>query len=237
MCTKTTQVTSTKAITTNSLKMSYVLRDWIPKRKLNNYYLCFNPRAMHIIKKSKKINLDFLSSNPAAIDFLLEDPNRIAWYYFSSNPAAIDFLLEHRVNINWSYLSLNTHPKAIELLEQYPEKIYWPFLCENPSAIHLIEKWSDKIYWPFLSKNPAAMHLLEKNPDKINWQGLSCNPAIFMVKKEDFKDPGVNMKEWAFEYPKEYLKLQVIRRRLMRAYLDPRYKLCRSRLNREFNDL
>ena len=34
-------------------------------------------------------------------------------------------------------------------------KLNWQMLSENPNAIHLLEQNPDKIYWPWLSKNPS----------------------------------------------------------------------------------
>jgi hypothetical protein len=48
----------------------------------------------------------------------------------------------------------------------------------NPGAIHLLEQNPDKIYWPWFSRNPnpVAIKLLEQNINKIDWQLLSANP-------------------------------------------------------------
>ena len=40
-------------------------------------------------------------------------------------------------------------------------------LSINPKAINLLEKNPNKIFWLSLSGNPNAIHLLEANPGKI----------------------------------------------------------------------
>ena len=88
-------------------------------------------------------------------------------------------------NIDWDELSRN--PSAIDLLEQYPEKICWTRIASIPNlrAIHLLEKYLNQtplptLYlhnpkWYVLSSNPCAMYLLEKYPEKIHWDSLSGN--------------------------------------------------------------
>ncbi len=77
--------------------------------------------------------------------------------------------------------------------------------------------------------NITLIRVLDHNTDELT--------TIFMLSKESIFEGPISIKEWAWEYPREYLLLQVIRRRLMRAYLDPKYKLCRRRLNREFSSM
>jgi hypothetical protein len=154
-----------------------------------------------------------LCRNPRAIDLLKKNPDKIYWGYLSGNPAAIDLLLAN------------------------PDKIDWELLSGNPAAIDLLRANPNKIDWELLSGNPAAIDLLRANPNKISWDMLSANPSIFVLTRRSICEGPVDTKEWAWEYPREYLCLQAFRRRLMRAYLDPVYKLCRTRLNREFSSL
>jgi hypothetical protein len=81
--------------------------------------------------------------------------------------------------INWKHLSIN--PKAIHLLEQYPDKINWEYLSDNPAAIHLLEKnfnesitnnIESKLDWAYVHRHPKALYIIEKyinlnqhNPD------------------------------------------------------------------------
>ena len=86
----------------------------------------------------------------------------------------------------------------------------------------------------FLNKS-AFSHILIGDKQYQQEQVAIVNPSIFILSKQSiFKGP-VDLKEWAWEYPQEYLKLDLIRRKLMRAFLDTRYKLCRTRLLREFS--
>jgi hypothetical protein len=41
-------------------------------------------------------------------------------------------------------------------------------LSGNIKAINLLEEYPEKINWDLLSFNPNAIKILEKNPDKIN---------------------------------------------------------------------
>ena len=65
------------------------------------------------------------------------------------------------------------------------------YVIQNPNAIHLLEQNPDKIYWPKLSENPNAIHLLEQNIDKINWWRLTENPNANHLFKYQYR-PGDN---------------------------------------------
>ena len=86
----------------------YKLRDWIPLKKLNWDYLSFNPNAIELLEKNQdNINWNFLSQNPNAIELLKKNPNKIIWYYLSSNPNAIEFLKKIKIKyIGLIYLKI-----------------------------------------------------------------------------------------------------------------------------------
>ena len=125
--------------------------------------------------------------------FALEHNERINWYILSSNTKAIALLetkiieemqtmqamqdaapevLYYTCKIDPEKLSAN--PKAVKLLEKYPEYISLKGLCSNPNAVKLIKKQvllerslSEKQYTDLLTN------------EKINWDILSRNPCIF----------------------------------------------------------
>ena len=92
-------------------------------------------KLMHWIDVDK-INWDYLSSNPNAIDILKENFEKISWCRLSLNPNAIEILKENLDKINWWCLSSN--PNAIDLLKENPDKIDWDCLSENPSIFEPI---------------------------------------------------------------------------------------------------
>ena len=58
----------------------YKLLDWIPLEKLNLSWLSKNPAAIHILEQNlDKIDWDWLSLNPAAIHILEQNPDKINW--------------------------------------------------------------------------------------------------------------------------------------------------------------
>jgi len=86
---------------------------------------------------------------------LRENYHKINWFYISSNPAAIDIVLENLDKISTRYFNLNPHPKAIQYFKQNPDKIDWILMSMNPGAEELIVKNLDKVDWIMLSKNPC----------------------------------------------------------------------------------
>ena len=141
----------------------YVLRDFIPLEKLN---------------------WQWLSSNPNAIDLLREKMN-------NENKLSQEVL--NKVNIkdkiDWQKLSGN--PYAIELLEEKITK-------ENEMSKEYLETFRvfNKIDWFYLSKNPnpEAIELLKKNQDKINWRSLSENPNAIELLREKIKADNISPK-------------------------------------------
>jgi hypothetical protein len=137
-----------------------------------------------------KLQKDFVSANPNAIEFLSLPENKefINWHVLSSNPNAIDFLSlpENKEFINYNYLSCNksSNPKLIELLKEYIKKT---------------TRWG-KINWEELSKNPYAVELftLPENRYYINWKGLSSNPSPKAIKFLTL-DENIEMIKW-FEF-------------------------------------
>lgn len=156
---------------------------------------------------------ELLSSNPsdAVVNYLLNNPDKIDWYYFSknTNEKAVAFLKKNKANINWSCLSGNTSNKAIRLLKEHPVRIdvdqlslnsnpkafelllTFPDNCinynnlsgnSNPEAVaYLIKNKPEEINWRMFSRNPAAMPYLEAHPEKVNFQTFWENPAIFVI--------------------------------------------------------
>ena len=118
--------------------------------------------------------------------------DKLNWNYLSANPNAID-LLRERMNfekklteeeykklpyqINWSALCTNSDPEAIKLLslEENYDKIDWLRLSDNPNAIKLLEK---RVKYQLLLNgdelNGLSIH------KRISWQKISTNPAIFI---------------------------------------------------------
>lgn len=100
--------------------------------------------------------------------------------------------------INWCFISKSSNPKAIELLKEYPENIYWDVLCtnEHPYAIELLKKYPGKINWYCLcrNKNPDVIPLLKERielektlltstnysqcTNKICWESLFNNECM-----------------------------------------------------------
>ena len=155
--------------------------------------------------------------------FALEHNERINWYILSSNTKAIALLetkiieemqtmqamqdaapevLYYTCKIDHEKLSAN--PKAVKLLEKYPDYISLKGLCSNPNAVKLIKKLvllekklsekklsekelsEKKLSEKELSeKKLSEKELSEKKytdlltNEKINWDILSRNPCIF----------------------------------------------------------
>ena len=153
-------------IFTSLLSTKYILRKGIPFDKLEK---------------------DSLSSNPNAIDYLLERPRLIHWGNLSENPKAIELLeVKFKEEEELSNEELANIPRN--------KKIDWRALSANSAAIKLIKAKYKKeklspgdsnslrtfthLDWRNLSANPCALEILSlpENRYKIDWDQLSHNP-------------------------------------------------------------
>jgi ribosomal protein L24E len=159
-------------------------KDYNPDEKKDLYGdQPYQPDDMYQEESPQEYAWHELCENPAATDFVKEN-NQIILAHLTKNTsdAALEIIKEDIKYIHDPYslcwLSENANPKAVELLEENPEKIVWASLCKNPNAkaLALLEKNPDKIDWTYLSANPSTIELLEKNPDKIDLRWLCKNP-------------------------------------------------------------
>ena len=152
----------------------YVLRDWIPFKKINRYNL----------------NSNF---SQGAVDFLKNNPSFINENIYK-NPYAMDIILERiKTEKDDKYMEyLCENPEAIELIENFinTKKEMMPFLMEEyENELDLFDddddSWSDtgptspeeefNYVMYYLSKNPKALPLLLKHPEFINYNLLYDN--------------------------------------------------------------
>jgi len=200
----------------------YKLAEGIPIDVLLYKEICGNPNAIDLLKErveyenrlgveeynklSNKVDWEYLSMNPNAIELLRANPSKIDWRALSKNPNAFELLQERHDyekslgleeynkllnRINWVYLSANSG--AVELLEANRDKIYWGSLSANAGAFKIIKSEyesdpnSNRINWEGLSSNTntKAIGLFEDNLDKIHWGNLCQNTnkkAIQLLK-------------------------------------------------------
>ena len=164
----------------------YVLREWIPFKKINRYNL----------------NSNF---SQGAVDFLKNNPSFINENIYK-NPYAMDIILERiKTEKDDKYMEyLCENPEAIELIENFinTKKEMMPFLMEEyENELDLFDddddSWSDSgptspeeefnYVMYYLSKNPKALPLLLKHPEFINYNLLYDNhskEAVEYLMKE-----------------------------------------------------
>ncbi len=93
-----------------------------------------------------KINWEYLSSNPNAIELFKENKDKIDWDNLSDNPNAIK-LLKERIEYENSLTN--------EEFDQLEDKLCWTSLSRNSNAIDLLKENQDKINWRSISYNPS----------------------------------------------------------------------------------
>lgn len=128
-----------------------------------------------------------LSSYPYATNYLLKHKELISWWYFSKNPddRAIDFMEENPDKIYYGPLSMNTNPRAVDLLLQSPERIDWRCLSGNTcdKAVELLIANPERIdiHWMSKNTNTMAVEYLKGHPEKISWRFFTGNPCKVAV--------------------------------------------------------
>jgi hypothetical protein len=69
-------------------------------------------------------------------------------------------------------------PPGWKLLEWIPlEKLSWQCVSANPRAISLLEQYPESIHWNMLSINPEGIPMLREHRDKIVWRQFAANPS------------------------------------------------------------
>ena len=131
----------------------------------------------------------------------LDDGKKIDWDFISSNPKAIHILIKKWKN---ERRLMRFDIERYNKLKNLNMIISWEYVSDNPEAIKLIKKKikledklseyryynlskSEKISWSVLSSNPNAIDILSlpENEDWINWAMLAKNPnAIKLIKKK-----------------------------------------------------
>lgn len=138
----------------------------------NQFYFIVNNSSL---KNYSGLLLDNIKLNNISI---LNDMNIICDNDVKNNSQDVNQL---------NYCRLSANYNAIDLLEEYPEKICLLHLCsnENPRAIKLVEKNLDKMtlkHWNVLCKNSNAYNLIKNNIDKCTVHYVVDN------KKSEIRD-------------------------------------------------
>lgn len=100
--------------------------------------------------------------------------------------------LGENIEDTYSWQRLNQIPKAICLLEIFPEKIDWKLCSQNPHAMTLIETNLDLVCWETVGLNPAALNFVIKNIEKFRLLDLCLSPyavqLFFSLDKQTLKE-------------------------------------------------
>lgn len=181
----------------------YVLRDWVPKDKLDWFALSGNPYASEILMeqadyensltkeeydaldKNKKISWMRLCRNQKSIDIFNKYPSKILWAYLSNNDyqPIVDMVIKRfeYEKINPSEIdednrvSINdfSDNKNPQIMELVKERVEYEKGL-SPEDYDMLEV-TDVLDWCYLTENPSAIDILKENPGKIVWSSLSNN--------------------------------------------------------------
>jgi hypothetical protein len=170
--------------------------------KISWKYLSTNthPKAIKLLEKEIEKQMEW---NFVELDYYaeLDDGKKIDWDFISSNPKAIHILIKKWKN---ERRLMRFDIERYNKLKNLNMIISWEYVSDNPEAIKLIKKKikledklseyryynlskSEKISWSVLSSNPNAIDILSlpENEDWINWDMLAENPnAIKLIKKK-----------------------------------------------------
>jgi len=84
------------------------------------------PIVVHTTTENIAENLPVVFvTNPKVMELLKKYIEKINWHYLSVNPVATSFLLENMDNIDWPMFSMNTSDEAVMYLREHPQRIVW----------------------------------------------------------------------------------------------------------------
>jgi hypothetical protein len=187
-----------------SLPSKYILRDWVPKDKLDWFTLSGNPCAIKILMEKA----DYENSLTVEEYNMFEERKKISWMRLCINEEGAEILKKYPSKILWSYLSNNSKQLAVDMIKErieyekinvldYDEDDNRVWINsfsynQNPQIMELVKERveyekglsreeygmldvADVLDWCYLTENPSAIDILKANPEKIVWSLLSEN--------------------------------------------------------------
>jgi hypothetical protein len=187
-----------------SLPSKYILRDWVPKDKLDWFALSGNPCAIKILMEKA----DYENSLTVEEYNMFEERKKISWMRLCINEEGAEILKKYPSKILWSYLSNNSKQLAVDMIKErieyekinvldYDEDDNRVWINsfsynQNPQIMELVKERveyekrlsreeygmldvADVLDWCYLTANPSAIDILKANPEKIVWSLLSEN--------------------------------------------------------------
>ena len=196
----------------------YVLRDWVPKEKLDIFILSGNNAATQLLME--QADYEYTLSQEEYDK--LEEEKKISWMRLCVNEEAIDILKKYPSKILWAYLSSSKNQQAVDMIKERMEyekmnvpdieednRIWYNPFCDNENSeiMELVKKRIeyedglskeeyenldvlDTLDWSYLSANPSAIEILKNNIDMIDWVSLSSNtnPEAIHLLRERAKE-------------------------------------------------
>ena len=186
------------------LPSKYVLRDWVPKDKLDWFILSGNPCAIETLMEKAHYENSLTEEEYN----MLTKEKKISWMRLCVNEEGAEILKKYPSKILWSYLSNNSKQLAVDMIKErieyekinvpddyYDENRVWINSFsdnKNPEIMELVKKRieyenglspyeydmlevADVLDWCYLTENPSAIDILKTNPGKIVWSLLSNN--------------------------------------------------------------
>jgi len=155
---------------------TYRLRDWL--HRVPNYdfdALCLNPNAMDYIRENwynlHGFNRKKLSANPEAWEYRIEEPEEnLDKARISSNPAAVWFLIERPHLIDWREMRWNERCAEV-VIALYKRNKNYPF----PWDLLMHRIWMEPAMADFLGEHFEELHF-EELCNNVVWRGLLVNP-------------------------------------------------------------
>jgi len=183
------------------------------------------PWNWELISKSKNITWKIVQTNPS----LPWD-----WKALSSNPNITWEIIRDNLDKDWDWEEISYRPIITwAVIQAHPNMPFdWRYLSENPNITWEIVQANPCYPWDWStlsSHKNITLEIVLANLD-MPWRlrGLSNNRNIFKNVLPDSQ----------IEYlARRFKASRIIQRAFRLAIVNPKYKICRSRLHREFQGL
>lgn len=181
-----------------------------------------NPSAVPYLKSwNAKFNCNEGCKNPAQMQEILKNIDKVNYYYLSLNSNAMELILKKYEEEKKEDVKVKTANPPVKREEKKVEdkfsksfgsrsrKSYKPLNLKKVNEQVVEEKVveekvcvvqninykdpKDPMYLNFsrLSQNPAAVEFLEEHPDLIDWTQLCSNPSAMRLIRKDLAKPDV----------------------------------------------
>jgi hypothetical protein len=155
-----------------------------------------SPFALPLIRMGfdeKKFNwygLSMLTKNPLAFEILKQNPSDIDFRMLckrAETKEQFDYIRENMDQIDWEMISSNTNPRALKLLEEFPDKIAWHYALDCQNVFETTAEYNYEGIREARRDIHSEFHAWAGHPSKMatKWNDWGLDGAVYEEEEEE----------------------------------------------------